>query len=202
MTIGAVKLITNGIYSPSEYMKERQPFTRHLSPEYLLLGLLAVSPSHGYDLHQQIERDLRYVWRLSLSQVYNVLARLEDRGMIEGEVLEQEERPDRKLFRLTPQGEQHFKTWYESPVGASVHAIRIAFLSKLYLAQCMPQADASKLWEDQYAVIKAGLDRFQRRLLENSDAHPIRQQSLRLRILQLETLLSWLAEWKQDLIPS
>lgn len=202
MTIGAVKSVTNGIYSPSEYMKERRPFTRHLSPEYLLLGLLAVSPSHGYDLHGQIERDLRYVWRLSLSQVYNVLARLEERGMIEGEILEQEERPDRKLFRLTAQGEQHFKTWYETPVGASVHAVRIAFLSKLYLLEGLPQIDAGKLWEDQYAVIKAGLFRLQTRLIDKADAHPIRHQSLRLRIMQLETLLEWLAEWKRDHIPT
>ncbi|MDF1500862.1 MAG: PadR family transcriptional regulator [Anaerolineales bacterium] len=90
-------------------MKERQPFTSHVSPEFLLLGLLSIAPSHGYDLHRQIERDLRFVWRLSLSQVYNVLARLEKQGMIEGEILEQQERPDRKRFRVTAHGEHHLQ---------------------------------------------------------------------------------------------
>jgi DNA-binding PadR family transcriptional regulator len=183
-------------------MKERRPFTRHLSPEYLLLGLLALAPSHGYDLHQQIERDLRYVWRLSLSQVYNVLTRLEKNGMIKGEILEQDERPDRKSFRLTPEGEQHFKSWYETPVGASVHAVRIAFLSKLYLAEKLPKIDLNELWKEQYAVIEAGLARMQKRLNDSPDSHPILEQSLKLRIMQLDTLLNWLTQCKQDLVPN
>jgi DNA-binding PadR family transcriptional regulator len=175
-------------------MKERRPFTSHLSPEYLLLGLLMLSPSHGYDLHQQIERDLRYVWRLSLSQVYNVLNRLEKRGMIEGEIFEQEEKPDRKRFQITPQGERHFRTWLDTPIGASVHAVRIAFLSKLYFAAHMPEVDMAALWDEQYAVLEAGLHRFEKRLIDASDAHPIVGHSLRLRVMQLQTLLDWLRE--------
>jgi DNA-binding PadR family transcriptional regulator len=181
-------------------MKERRPFTSHLSPEFLLLGLLMLSPSHGYDLHQQIERDLRYVWRLSLSQVYNVLSRLDKRGMIRGEILEQEDRPDRKRYHLTPEGDQHFKTWFETPVGPSVHAVRIAFLSKLYLAEKMPNFDSDKLWDEQFSVIEAGLSRLQGRLADRAEAHTIVQRSLQLRIMQLRTLLDWLTECRKDLV--
>jgi DNA-binding PadR family transcriptional regulator len=181
-------------------MKERQPFTSHLSPDYLLLGLLAISPSHGYELHQQIERDLRYVWRLSLSQVYNVLARLEKRGMIQGEIMEQDERPDRKRFWLTPEGERHFKIWFQKPVGASVHAVRIAFLSKLYFAGQMTGIDYKALWDEQIDTIVAGRSRLESRLTETADAHPILEHSLRLRIMQLDALLEWLEEYQQDWI--
>jgi DNA-binding PadR family transcriptional regulator len=178
-------------------MKERRPFTSHLSPDYLLLGLLAISPSHGYDLHQQIERDLRYVWRLSLSQVYNVLARLEKRGRIQGEIMEQDERPDRKRFQLTAEGKEHLKTWFEKPVGASVHAVRIAFLSKLYFAERIPGIDHETLWDEQVNAIMAGRSRLESRLTEITEAHPILEQSLRLRIMQLETLLEWLKQYQR-----
>jgi DNA-binding PadR family transcriptional regulator len=183
-------------------MKERQPFTRHLSPENLLLGMLKLSPSHGYDLHQQIERDLRYVWRLSLSQVYNVLARLEKKGMIAGEILEQDDRPDQKRFHLTPEGERHFKRWIDSPVGASVHAVRIAFLSKLYFAQHLTDIDLRTLWDEQHEVIRAGVKRLEDRIIATSGAHPILVQSLRLRVMQLKTLLKWLEEYQQVWIAS
>jgi DNA-binding PadR family transcriptional regulator len=182
-------------------MKERRPFSSHLAPEFLLLGLLAISPSHGYDLHRQIETDLRYVWRLSLSQVYNVLARMEKQGLIEGEIQEQEESPDRKRFRLTADGDEHFLTWLNTPVGASVHAVRIAFLSKLYFGLQLPEIDLLTLMGQQRKMIEDGLTRLQTRLEEFGDTNKILTESLRLRIMQLETLLTWLTECQQSLIP-
>jgi DNA-binding PadR family transcriptional regulator len=181
-------------------MKERRPFSSQLSPAYLLLGLLALAPSHGYDLHRQIERDLRYVWRLSLSQVYSVLSRLEKRGLIEGEIMEQDERPDRNRFQLTPAGKDHFKSWFRTPVGASVHAVRIAFLSKLYFAQQLPELDTEALWDDQRAAIEAGLARMEKRLAGARHAHPILEHSLRLRAMQLRTLLEWLSACKLSFV--
>jgi DNA-binding PadR family transcriptional regulator len=182
-------------------MKERIPFSSHLSPEFLLLGLLAISPSHGYDLHRQIETDLRYVWRLSLSQVYNVLSRMEKQGLIEGEIQEQEERPDRKRFQLTTDGEERFQTWMDTPVRASAHAVRIAFLSKLYFGLHLPETDLLTLVEQQRSTIEDGLTRSQIRLDELSNANKILTESLRLRIMQLETLLTWLEKCRQNLIP-
>jgi DNA-binding PadR family transcriptional regulator len=178
-------------------MKERRPFRSQLSPEYLLLGMLALAPSHGYDLHQQIERDLRYVWSLSLSQVYNVLTRLEKRGMIRGEIHEQDQRPDRKCFQLTPEGERHFQEWLEKPIRASVHAVRIAFLSKLYFGQQLPGVDLQVLVNDQRAAIERGLARLEARKKDLQETNPIHKQSLQLRKMQLQTLLTWLAECQE-----
>lgn len=181
-------------------MKEHRRFTSHIAPEYLLLGMLAIAPSHGYELHQQIERDLRYVWRLSLSQVYNLLKRLEKQGLIRGEILEQEERPDRKRFQLTPEGKRHFQTWFDTPVGASVRAVRIAFLSKLYLGLRLPNTDLPGLMDDQHSAIQIGLSRIEEQFNEVHSSNPIIEQSLRLRIKQLNSLLTWLAECKNTLI--
>ncbi len=44
-----------------------------LSPEYALLGLLAQSPAHGYELYQILSADLSQVWHISLSQAYSIL---------------------------------------------------------------------------------------------------------------------------------
>lgn len=181
-------------------MNDHPTFKRHLSPEYLLLGMLKISPSHGYDLHQQIERDLRYVWRLSLSQVYNVLGRLEKKGLIAGEIQEQEERPDRKRFHLTAKGERGFKRWLETPVGASVHAVRIAFISKLYLAQRLSEVEIEPLFSQQQEALQKGLLGIERIYAELAASNNISRQSLRLRIHQLKSLMRWLAEYEHEWI--
>lgn len=202
MTIGVENYPNDDIYSLSEYMRERLPFSNQLSPEYLLLGMLALSPSHGYELHRQIERDLRYVWRLSLSQVYNVLARLERQGLIAGELVEQDERPDRKRFKLTHQGRRHFQAWFAAPLRASVHAVRIAFLSKLYFGRHLPEVDVAALVDEQRLAIEHGIERLETRLAGLGSADPILEQSLQLRVMQLRTLLAWMLECQKTWIPN
>jgi hypothetical protein len=49
-------------------------------------------------------------------------------------------------------------------------------------------------------AIVAGRSRLESRLTGIAEAHPILEQSLRLRIMQLETLLEWLKEYKKTWI--
>ena len=67
-------------------MSKKHSISTQLSPEYVLLGFLALSPSHGYEIHHRLQSELKHIWRLSLSQVYNVLSRLEKEGLIDGEL--------------------------------------------------------------------------------------------------------------------
>jgi len=46
-----------------------------------LLGFLNQQPAHGYDLHERIEAELGQIWRIGLSQTYNILNRLETQGI-------------------------------------------------------------------------------------------------------------------------
>ena len=57
-----------------------------LTPDETILGLLALRPRHGYELldcfHDSSQ--LGEVWRLSTSQLYAVLKRLESQALTEG----------------------------------------------------------------------------------------------------------------------
>lgn len=77
-----------------------------MSPEFALLGFLAQGPAYGYDLYQRLTAELGQVWHISLSQVYNILKRLEDQGVILGETAAHEKLPARRLFHLTEAGQQ------------------------------------------------------------------------------------------------
>jgi DNA-binding PadR family transcriptional regulator len=107
-----------------------------LTIEHALLGFLLEEPMHAYEMHQQLhEADaLGLVWRIKQSQLYALLARLEDVGYLTTVTAPQETRPARKMLHLTPAGRAAFERWRETPVQHG-RDLRQEFLAKLYFAQ-------------------------------------------------------------------
>ena len=87
-------------------MSQELPYASALSPEYALLGLLTQRPAHGYELYQRLLAELGQVWHISLSQIYNILNRLESKGLIAGDVQRQARLPARRCFQLTDAGRE------------------------------------------------------------------------------------------------
>src|SRR5260221_12373495 len=101
---------------------------RSLTPDETILGLLAVRARHGYELLDCF-RDpgqLGEVWRLSTSQLYAVLKRLEGQGLTEGHEVLVSDAPTRTEFRLTPTGQARLDAWlHELAPSASVNRVRV-----------------------------------------------------------------------------
>lgn len=74
----------------------------------LLLGLLKGQRQHGYQLNDFIERNLSRFTTLKKAAAYAALDRLEKSGLIEAHSEQAGNRPTRKVYALTSQGEQHF----------------------------------------------------------------------------------------------
>lgn len=68
----------------------------------------------GYDLARHLERPIGIFWNASHSQIYPELARLEAAGMVEHEVVAQDDRPDKKVYRPTAAGLSALATWVTS----------------------------------------------------------------------------------------
>ncbi len=181
-------------------MPRTHTITQSLSPEYVVLGLLKLEPSHGYALHQRIESDLSHVWRISLSQVYNVLHRLENLGFIQPtKSPPAEAQTDRVRYRITAAGERHFASWMQTPVGPSVRAIRMAFIAKLYFAHHLGQPAFAELIESQRSAIETQLERLDAQFTSIPRAQIINRMGLQLRIKQLESLQTWFEETITDI---
>jgi DNA-binding PadR family transcriptional regulator len=163
-----------------------------LSPEYALLGLLAQSPAHGYELYQRLSTDLDQVWHLSMSQAYNILNRLEAQGYISGVVQEQDKLPARRLFHLTPAGQKRYDDWLTAPSGSSVRSIRLEFLTRLYFARLDSLEHAHQVIESQIAETQKGMDRLRAIYDSIPGDQLINRLSLELRLRQLESILLWL----------
>lgn len=86
--------------------------------KFALLGLLMERQRHGYELHGALEGLFGDAWQVNEGQVYATLSRLERDGLVEHEVVEQEDAPARKVHRITDAGEKALATWLESaPTG-------------------------------------------------------------------------------------
>ena len=101
-----------------------------------LLGLLADSPVSGYDLLKRINVGIGYfLWKPARSQIYTELGRLVARGYATAHPVEQERRPDKRVYQITPAGEQALRAWLAAPL-AGGHS---PLLLKIFFGRHIPR---------------------------------------------------------------
>lgn len=172
-------------------MTRSLPSSSELSPKYAIMGFLFLRPMHGYDLHKQLALNLREVWRISQSQVYNILKGLEKAGWITSILETQEKRPDRDLLTLTDLGRAEFETWLYSPTPGSARAIRVEFIARLFFASNLSETLCSRLIQEQADSIRSSLDILHQRRQALPQDQVFNRMGLDLRIRQLLCVLTW-----------
>jgi DNA-binding PadR family transcriptional regulator len=78
-----------------------------------VLAMLAKEPSHGYELRARLRQALGPIAEaMNPGQVYVTLNRLEKAGLVDaGPSNTWADRPERKLYALTPTGQQRVSAW-------------------------------------------------------------------------------------------
>ena len=71
---------------------------------HAVLAALLQGEASGYDLAKSFNASVANFWVATPQQLYRELDRLEAAGLIEGRVVEQQRRPNKRLFSLTPVG--------------------------------------------------------------------------------------------------
>jgi DNA-binding PadR family transcriptional regulator len=77
----------------------------------VVLGLIALGDSTGYEIKRTVERSTTFFWNASYGQIYPELGRLEGAGLIVGE---QRGPRRRREYRVTPAGEEALREWLSS----------------------------------------------------------------------------------------
>lgn len=175
--------------------------TGNISPEFALLGFLIAGPSHGYDLHQRFTTELGHVWHLSQSQAYAILKRLEQRGDIKVQIVEQEKLPARQLLRISAQGRSRFNEWMKD-TSLNARAIRLEFLTRLYFARIYDPDNATQIYEAQCRAIDAAKERLQMLIAHLPAEQQFNHLSLDLRLRQMELIEEWMQDVKKRTLNS
>jgi DNA-binding PadR family transcriptional regulator len=92
------------------------PNTRKsVSLRYALLALLIDGEATGYELSKAFDRSVANFWHALPQQLYAELAAMERDGLVEGEVVVQQTRPNKRLFSMTSAGRAALVDWFEEP---------------------------------------------------------------------------------------
>ena len=132
------------------------------------------------------------IWYASLSQTYNILARLEAQGFIEGTTRAQEKRPDKRELSLTAAGRERFETWLHALSACSVRAIRVEFMTRLYFLYARNPDEARRAIDAQICALKNDLIHLNNKKLALPTERLFNQMGISLRIRQMETVVTWL----------
>lgn len=156
----------------------------------VLLALLAKEASHGYQLRAKLQLALGPLAEvLNAGHVYVTLNRLEKSGLVTSERVGQADRPDRKVYELTPAGRERVMEWLEDtswpkPAPAEFHL-------KLVAAAAAGLGDPVRIVDAQRHELLSGLGAAQRAALAEPEGS-VAGLLLEGVVLRLQADLRWL----------
>ena len=171
--------------------RQGYPFMQDRSlTEYVVLGALIAAPRHGYEIKQFLGSTLESTLRVSTSQLYALLKRLEQEGLLQGNLETQETRPSKRVLTLTDDGKDIFSDWLHSPT-MHVRDFRMEFMTKLFFFFHYAMPGAEKLVDAQVSLIKTRMEEIRDQSEKNTD--PFKILVFEYRIQMMEGIYSWLS---------
>ncbi|WP_406440167.1 PadR family transcriptional regulator [Streptomyces sp. NBC_01613] len=135
-----------------------------------VMAALLEGEASGYDLAKGFEASVANFWMATPQQLYRELERMEKEGLVSARVVQQERRPNKRLFSLTDAGLEVLRD-YVGEAPAKPLALRDELMVKV---QCVDIGDA----RDVDAVRASVAERFER-----STAKLARYQRMQERML-------------------
>ncbi|HOU15813.1 MAG TPA: PadR family transcriptional regulator [Anaerolineae bacterium] len=126
-----------------------------MSLEYAILGFLNYKPLSGYDLKKIFDTSVQHFWPADQSQIYRTLTHLAEQGWAEMEIVEQSERPDRKVYHITAAGREALRQWLLTPLRP--HIPRNADLIQVFFAGQLSNEEILAMFERAAARLRVVL---------------------------------------------
>jgi DNA-binding PadR family transcriptional regulator len=104
---------------------------------HAILTVLVEQPCSGYDLRKRFEGSVGFFWKTSFQQIYRELTKLEEQGLLHAQEIQQENRPDKKIYSVTEAGQQYLSAWIAQP--SEVSPLKDDLLVKLFAGYLVPQ---------------------------------------------------------------
>ena len=126
---------------------------------YAILGLLAREALSGCDVGRRMGGRVGFFWEARHGQIYPELARLEGRGFVVHEAVEQRGRPDKKVYRITGAGLEALRGWATEPPRA--RATKDELVLKAYSVWLADRKGAISLFRDEGRLHEGRLRRYE-----------------------------------------
>jgi PadR family transcriptional regulator AphA len=166
----------------------------------IILGFLRFRPRSGYDIKQAVEISTRFFWGASYGQIYPELQRLQSAGLVEVEQLAERRR---KVYRLTPAGEEALAEWLRGDYGEYFQyrdegMLRLFFSDFVDEEAALENVRRMRAWrEEVLGFLRAEIAPYAQ---EDTDAGmPFPLRALDLGLAMLEAQRDWLAALEREL---
>ena len=103
----------------------------------VILGMLSLGKSTGYDIKQFVDKSTRHFWAASYGQIYPEIKRLQEAGLITGREEPTGGRP-RTVYELTEGGHAALDTWLGS-AEVPLYELRDEGMLKLFFSDALPE---------------------------------------------------------------
>jgi DNA-binding PadR family transcriptional regulator len=167
---------------------------------YPFLALLASGPAHGYELKQAFETRFGHLLPpLNAGQIYTTLGRLERDGLVRADHVEQDGRPNKRVYELTDEGRTALAEWVAAPAPGT--RLKDEFFMKLVLAGLTGVAEPKALIERQRREYLQSLrDLAELAAARRGNGDPTAELLIEGAALHLQADLEWLDLCDQRLI--
>jgi len=102
----------------------------------LCLGALRLGDETGYDIKKRFEEKFGYFLRVASSGIYRALGELESEAKVEADRVVQDDRPNKKVYRITEKGQRALVEAIIASPG--YHRVQSEFLFILIFADMLP----------------------------------------------------------------
>ena len=107
-----------------------------MSLRSVLLALLSKEPNTGYGVGRLLRNEFHHLWDARLQQIYGEFAKLHEEGLVEAEEIAMPNRPAKKVYSLTPAGQEALDEWLAKP--PALHAAKDELLIQLSCLERIP----------------------------------------------------------------
>ncbi|MER6414576.1 PadR family transcriptional regulator [Streptomyces humidus] len=132
-----------------------------MSLKYAVLAALLEGEASGYELSKVFDVSLANFWPATPQQLYRELERLARDGLIEARVVQQERRPNKRMFTLTEAGREDLGSFAVTPPRRPT-AVRDELLVKIQAMDAGGPEAARALIEERMTWSRGKLDRYER----------------------------------------
>jgi PadR family transcriptional regulator, regulatory protein AphA len=170
-----------------------------MSLKHAILGFLYSQSLSGYDLKKAFDESVRHFWLANQSQIYRTLAMLNEEAFVEQEVIEREDRIDKKIYHITEAGKEELENWLSKPLAPTDY--REPFLIQLYFGGILSDDALLNLLqheikglEEKLAAFKTAYQIYKNMLPkhENQRAFFLKILTLEFGLVQGQANLEWL----------
>jgi DNA-binding PadR family transcriptional regulator len=164
----------------------------------VLLGFLTRGDLTGYELKGAMDESVGFFFGASYGSIYPALRGLEEEGFVRSTLVVQSDRPNKKVYSLTPEGRAYFlDALDESPAKDS---FRSEFLMQLFFGRHQDPERVLALIEDHRASLRSSLERLRRTEEEIREIPQARYglMCLRYGLVYYENTLAWLDDVESE----